>query len=193
MPVQDQLNGLVAHLSRVHTEALLATGNIRLYVPHTTPHDGASATTHATIIDAGGGAFLEAFHKPAASVNVNLASHYGHDWDEPQLHDAAAWVVAKSLGEPFVSLVCICTVRDIQGQSGSISAKKPGPPPHAEDVPGILAALPDQVDAAAFFDVLTGQQDRHLGNYRYDATLRRVGLIDHGFAFTSPGRAQGPP
>ena len=43
--------------------------------------------------------------------------------------------------------------------------------------------MPDDCIAAAFFDSLIGQQDRHRGNYRWDATNEKLGLIDRGFAF----------
>jgi hypothetical protein len=46
-----------------------------------------------------------------------------------------------------------------------------------------LRAGPDDCLAAAFFDSLIGQQDRHRGNYRRDAGNEKLGLIDHGYAF----------
>ena len=46
---------------------------------------------------------------------------------------------------------------------------------------------PPQCRAAAFFDCVVAQQDRHLGNLRWDAATRRLGLYDHGYAFALPG------
>jgi hypothetical protein len=37
--------------------------------------------------------------------------------------------------------------------------------------------------AAGFFDALIGNQDRHAGQFRFDAASGTLGLLDHGFAF----------
>jgi hypothetical protein len=34
---------------------------------------------------------------------------------------------------------------------------------------------------------LIAQQDRHVGNLRWDAPAVQLGLIDHGYAFATPG------
>jgi hypothetical protein len=41
--------------------------------------------------------------------------------------------------------------------------------------------------AVGFFDALIAQQDRHLGNMRWDSGSQRLGLFDHGYAFAVPG------
>jgi hypothetical protein len=46
---------------------------------------------------------------------------------------------------------------------------------------------PDQSLAAAFFDSLIAQQDRHMGNFRWDSATQHLGLFDHGLAFALPG------
>ena len=44
---------------------------------------------------------------------------------------------------------------------------------------------PEEANAAAFFDCLIGQQDRHPGNYL--AQGDRLTLIDHGYSFARSG------
>lgn len=39
----------------------------------------------------------------------------------------------------------------------------------------------------ASFDALIGNQDRHAGQFRYDADERALGLLDHGFSFPVEG------
>ncbi len=43
----------------------------------------------------------------------------------------------------------------------------------------------DDALAAGFFDALIGNQDRRVGQFRYDEANRALGLIDHRFSFPS--------
>lgn len=73
-------------------------------------------------------------------------------------------------------------LRVVDGRLGSFSrgvADSPQPPL------GIVSSA--HLDAAAFFDALTGQQDRHTGNLLVDGS--RLHLIDHGFTFAVTGNA----
>jgi hypothetical protein len=45
----------------------------------------------------------------------------------------------------------------------------------------------DDALAAGFFDALIGNQDRHAGQFRYDADEQALGLLDHGFSFPVEG------
>src|SRR5207244_3944398 len=74
-------------------------------------------------------------------------------------------------------------LREISGEEGSLCLLAEGRP--AVHAPFSIA--PDQITAAAFFDSLIAQQDRHAGNYRWDSQAQRLWLIDHGFSFARPG------
>jgi hypothetical protein len=53
-----------------------------------------------------------------------------------------------------------------------------------------MAACRDARDdalAAGFFDALIGNQDRHVGQFRYHEPNRVLGLLDHGFSFPVEG------
>ena len=76
-----------------------------------------------------------------------------------------------------------CVLRSIEGEWGSLSLGVTGVP--STNQPFITAL--GQVDAAAFFDCLVGQQDRHRANYRWDSGSDHLWLIDHGFCFARPG------
>lgn len=51
-------------------------------------------------------------------------------------------------------------------------------------VEAVRERAPQQWRAAALFDFLTGQQDRHPGNYLWEESTATLTLIDHGFSFT---------
>lgn len=132
-------------------------------------------------------AFLEqsyvGFHKPFAGVKTPNALAYGHHPDEVPINECAAWRLACALGAPFSEIVPPTVLRECGGKPGSLAAKQEGVP-HSRD-PVVQAE--DQAWAAAFFDSLIAQQDRHTGNYRWDAPNHHLGLIDHGYAFALPG------
>lgn len=163
---------------RDQREASLLATAVLAYGRHQTANPGANQTYHV-VLDPG----VTAFHKPFAGIDPTLAHAYGHTPSTPPLSECAAWRLAVAFGPPFDAMVPPCVLREIQGQEGSLSLGVTGVP-HA---PGPFVAAPEQVAAAAFFDALIAQQDRHSGNYRWEAAAGQLHLIDHGFAFARPG------
>jgi hypothetical protein len=143
--------------------------------PAPTSSPGVNATKRLAL---SGGAVV--FHKPFTGVHVANALAYGQTDETPPLHDAVGWRLAVALGEPWLSLVSPCVLRDYAGEDGALSLQASG-------WPGDLAPTlnPTWCLPAAFFDSLAAQQDRHSGNWRWDGT--RLTLIDHGYAFARPG------
>jgi hypothetical protein len=125
----------------------------------------------------------EAFHKPHESLKTSSVSDFGHNQDTPPMHECAAWHFAKALGEEYESLLPATVYRQIEGEWGSLAAKLPGVKP---GTPAFTHA-PDQVNVAGLFDVMIGQQDRHLNNFLWDKASGRLGLFDHGFCFPGDG------
>lgn len=124
-----------------------------------------------------------AFHKPFGGVNVRVASLYGQVADDLPINECVAWQVAKLLGAPWDQLVATTVMRHLGGDWGSLADGRPG-----DKGPQLQAqAPPYQLASAALFDCLIGQQDRHWGNLRL-SPANQLALIDHGYAFPSPGR-----
>ena len=130
----------------------------------------------------------KAYHKPFSGLDQATAVDYGHFGSNGRaiawqpVHEAAAWQLAKRLGGTWRQIVCPCVIREVAGRLGSLSQASPLP------VKGGRVVRSDQFRAAAFFDVLVGQQDRNRGNYFTDGTGGpRVSLYDHGFCFARPG------
>jgi hypothetical protein len=94
---------------------------------------------------------------------VANALAYGQTDETPPLHDAVAWRLAATLGEPWRELVAPCVLRDYASEDGSMSLQ-------ARGWPGDLAPTlnPTWCLPSAFFDSLIAQQDRHAGNWRWD-------------------------
>ena len=55
----------------------------------------------------------------------------------------------------------------------------------------IKRAVPEDALAAGFFDALIGNQDRHAGQFRFDESSGRLGLLDTDSASRSSGRSAG--
>jgi hypothetical protein len=91
----------------------------------------------------------------------------------------AAWRLAHRLGPPYSRLVAPCVLREHEGEAGALSARQYG----LSLTPAPFERVPEDCFAAAFFDSLIAQQDRHRGNYRWDPENDKLGLIDHGFSF----------
>jgi hypothetical protein len=122
-----------------------------------------------------------AYHKTFEGVHVRIAASYGHeDPDQIPINEAAAWRLAAALGEPVSQLVCVCVLRTIHDEPGSLSRHMFGEPWNIA-----LGSIADKATPAAFFDSLIAQQDRHAGNFLTD--LDSLGLIDHGYTFARPG------
>jgi hypothetical protein len=167
-------------------EDLLLRDEIRDYrpAPSSTPHQNST-----NIAELRSGA--RSFHKPLRGVKGKLARRYGHDRLTVGLNECAAWRLAQSLGPPYDELVPTTVLRfhkvdaatrllylEIDDGWGSLSSEQPGnslDPSPLQD--------PAVNDPAAFFDALIAQQDRHHAQYHWDPVTKRLGLIDHGFAF----------
>ena len=122
----------------------------------------------------------DAYFKPIDGIDEETAKDYGHEQPWQPIHEVAAWHTARALGPEWERLVppCVLTVRD--GSLGSLALGKPG----STDGPVLV---PDSdVRSAGFFDALTGQQDRHAGNFLTHNGGKELHLIDHGFAFARP-------
>ena len=179
MSLQDQINALVARQGATAVERDLLTSTVDSY----DATGGGSGETFRVELASG----TVAFHKTFSGVPISLAGCFGHtDPDQVPIHEAAAWRLAYELGDPFRALVCVCVLRTIDGEPGTLSRLVPGSPWRFDDgdTRG-LGALAEQASAGAFFDSLIGQQDRHTGNLFSDGAT--LGLIDHGFAFALPG------
>lgn len=152
--------------------------DVRQRAPHQTANPGANQT-YIVLLEDGS----VAYHKPFAGISVPLATAYGHHPDEVPINECAAWRLAHALGHPWDDLATPCVLRACEGEPGSLCARREGLPHALES----QLSRPDLWIAAAFFDSLIAQQDRHTGNFRWDAATQRLGLIDHGFAFAVPG------
>lgn len=132
----------------------------------------------------GGG---EGYFKPFAGTDTDTASSYGDNTNQQPIHEVAAWQLARNLGPEYASIVAPCAIRQHSGQWGSISLGAHGTVFGAsnEARQQDLRTRPEtrkQLNDAAFFDALIGNQDRHGGNFL--ANHRGITLIDHGFAFS---------
>ncbi|HKZ15741.1 MAG TPA: hypothetical protein VJL81_18035 [Solirubrobacterales bacterium] len=167
------------------TEDLLLRDDIVSYFPAPATTPGANSTNIADLRSG-----MRCFHKPIGGVDVRLAGLYGHVPTSVGLNECAAWRLARFLGSPYDELVPTTILRFHSGKAGigtlyvaadgwgSLADEQVGEAVNPEPV-----TIPACCDPAAFFDALIAQQDRHWGQYRWDAGSRRLGLIDHGFAF----------
>jgi hypothetical protein len=179
MALQGQVNAILAQQGATPIEADLLTSPV---VEHDAAGGGTSETYRVRLASG-----TIAFHKPFTGVDVALADDFGHeDPDQVPVNEAAAWRLAAALGKPVSRLVCVCVLRTIAYEPGSLSLRVPGEPWSVCDGRQAgLSEIPFQAGAAAFFDSLVAQQDRHNGNFFFDGET--LGLIDHGFTFARPG------
>jgi hypothetical protein len=128
---------------------------------------------------------------PISGVRVDLADSFGHEPLNVAMNECAAWRLAQFLGDPYESLVPSTVFRyhhasqadrvrepDLRDGWGAMSARQVG-----TQLDLAPLRIPDINDAAAFFDVLIANQDRNLGNFRWDGPNQKLGLFDHGFTF----------
>lgn len=141
-------------------------------------------------VDLGNG--MVGYHKPLVDIdeeNRLLEREFGQDNPgQQQIHEVAAWRVAERLGRPWSDMVAPCVLREVNGKLGSLSLERAGETCASPIY--VAQETPHDMRAAAFFDALVGQQDRHMGNYLYDRAHKRLTLIDHGFSFAKPGDPQ---
>ncbi|HTX10624.1 MAG TPA: hypothetical protein VME22_18515 [Solirubrobacteraceae bacterium] len=125
---------------------------------------------------------LSAFHKRFHDQDRVLCQQYGHHPFDVPLNEVTAWRLAAAIGNPWRQLLPTAVLRVIDNKGGALINDKKGKVDAA-----VFTEAVSQVDAAAFWDALIGNQDRNMRNFRYDAAHRRLGLIDHGFVFARPG------
>ncbi|MDO8187810.1 hypothetical protein Q5424_10480 [Conexibacter sp. JD483] len=145
--------------------------------PNSTSNPGASLTFHVTF-ESG----RQAIFKPFAGQSSPTCGHYQQDPSEAPVHEVVAWRLAYALGDRWERMVPTAVLRDVPGVGGGVLVNwRDGWP----DWAGAIEAK-DQAHAAAFWDALIGQQDRHRANLRFDPRRRRLALIDNAFAFARP-------
>jgi len=114
--------------------------------------------------------------------------NYGHSPVSTLISECAAWQLAKRLGERWHSLVVPTVLRSVKlpsrhSEVGSLALFRPGEVRKRN----YIHAVPEQAANGAFFDCLSGQQDRNPGNVLWQEERSRIYLIDHGFSFARPG------
>jgi hypothetical protein len=133
------------------------------------------------------GTQARAFFKPANGLSQRSLELFGQTRASCVLAEALAWRLAVALGHPYDRLVAPCVLRFFDAidtdAPGALSLARPGVDGSYEPAD----AAPAQWAAAALFDALSGQQDRHSGNWLWDARSKAMHLIDHGYAFARRG------
>lgn len=188
MPHVDRVRRLVDLQDSHELEKAVLDGEIVAYEPHqTTAAPGINSTFYVELEPD-----LVAFHKPHDGIVPRVARDYGHSLDTPPICECAAWQLAKNLGEPYDRLVAVTVYRaagpvdedPASWKDGSLALKLHGA---AMKGSAVRREARDDALAAGFFDALIGNQDRHAGQFRWDAAHRALGLLDHGFSFPVEG------
>jgi hypothetical protein len=134
----------------------------------------------------------EAFHKPHAGMRVDPAfsapawAFFGHaSAIATGINECAAWRLARAMGAPWNTMVPPAVMRWLPPEGGTIIGGwgpliRKGNGSSGREEP---FKDPSVCKAAALFDALIGQQDRHVGNQRFDPATGVLTLIDHGFSF----------
>lgn len=125
----------------------------------------------------------EAIFKKLGNVKHSTASIYKQDPVEANVHEVVAWRLARAMGDPWEQLVPTAVLRALDEGRGVLMNRRFGD----RDSAAMFQYAAGQAAAAAFWDSLIGQQDRHAGQYKYDSASNRLALIDHAFAFALPG------
>lgn len=161
-PIEDQL---------LHEAAIDVTPNAT--------HDPGSMTTWLVTLESR----REAIFKKLGNVKVEQARLYSHDRVEANVHEVVAWRLAHVMGDPWDQLLPTAVLRTLGDIGpGVLCNRREGSPNRA-----VFYNAKTQAAAAAFWDCLVGQQDRHANQFRFDADKNRLALIDHAFAFARPG------
>jgi hypothetical protein len=179
LPLGDRVANLIGAQGGTPDEDAMLNGGLLYYAPHGTANFGVNST-YAAGID---GVPVRCFHKCFAGVDAAVAHRYGQSPDTPPMNECSGWLLAKALGWPYNLLVPSCVLRELNGDRGSLCMGIEGKPGD----PAPLAGGHPQGLAAAFFDSLIAQQDRHAENYRWEVAISRLHLIDQGYAFARPG------
>lgn len=178
LPLQDRIDELQrATGGGSPLEHLLLGDRVLTIAANNTGNRGASIT-YLVVLESR----RQAIFKPFGGQHPNACANYQQDPFEAITHEVAAWRLAHALGPPWDQLVPTAVLRDLQGPGpGVLINWRRGSPD-----PTVFEQANAQVCAAAFWDALIGQQDRHATNFRYDAEARRLALIDNAFAFARP-------
>jgi hypothetical protein len=133
------------------------------------------------------GAEVRAFFKPANGLRQRSLELFGQTRSSCVLAEALAWRLAVALGPPYAELVAPCVLRFFEtidvDAPGALALARPG----VDESYAPVTEVPGQWAAAALFDALSGQQDRHCGNWLWDREGRTLYLIDHGYSFARRG------
>jgi hypothetical protein len=157
-----------------------------------TTKSGMNSTNLVTFPDG-----TKAYHKPFLGADPTLVADYDQSALSQSINECATWRLARFFGPPYDQLIPVTVLRYIKADAAAIRRD-----PDLKDGWGSLsharsgrhyalpfAGEPDIVDQAAFIDSLIANQDRHPGQYRWDAARRQLSPLDHGFAFPkSAGR-----
>lgn len=178
MDLDDRISNLTA--ATVHGNVIeqdLLLGEVIDIAPVVTGSPGASHPL-LVVMDTRRSAFFKRF----CDQNVGLCAHYGQTRMDPPLNEVTAWRLAYAMGDPWRQLLPTAVLRQLRGHGGALVNDK-----HGRVNGEVFREAEGQVNAAGFWDALVGQQDRNGRNYRYVQSTKRLGLIDHGFAFARPG------
>jgi hypothetical protein len=130
---------------------------------------------------------VSAFFKPANGLRQRSLELFGQTRASCVLAEALAWRLAVALGPPYVNVVAPCVLRFVEAidvdAPGAMSLARPG----VDESYAPAEQVPEQWAAAALFDALSGQQDRHCGNWLWDQGGSALYLIDHGYSFACRG------
>lgn len=143
------------------------------------PASGGIQGARKVALENGWIAYVKAFEP----YNVTKAHPY-HGSDDPcgPLFEAVAWRLADALGGPVAQIVQPVVLRPFEEVLSSVGLGARGKTNQLAAVLPTPAAM-----SAAFFDCLIGQQDRNVGNFKWEPAQRRLGLFDHAFAFARHG------
>ena len=183
--IQDQFDHFITTQGGHPAEDALLVPNVARWRPA-----ALGGTNQGFLVELDGGD--EAYFKPLNGINRRVAQQYRQDPTSAVLHEVAAWRLARELSEPLESLVAPCVLRQIDGidpyAPGALSAihGEPLRAPFA-DVRAVVALDPAGCATGAFFDAVIAQQDRNVGNVRFDYTMGTYRLIDHGYGFARHG------
>jgi hypothetical protein len=179
MSLQDRINRLqAATAGGPPFEQVMLHEDILHTSPNETPNRGVSAT-YVVIFESR----RQAIFKPFGGQHPNACFHYGQDAMEAITHEVVAWRLAYALGPPWEQIVPAAVLRDVPDVGPGVLVNWRAGNPDLS----VLTDATAQAFAAAFWDALIGQQDRHAKNFRYDAERRRLAAIDNAFAFARPG------
>ncbi len=130
---------------------------------------------------------VRAFCKPANGLRQRSLEMFGHTRASSVLAEALAWRFAVALGAPYQELVAPCVLRFFDAIDTDAPAAVSLACSGIDESYAPADEVPEQWAAAALFDALSGQQDRHSGNWLWNHESRAMHLIDHGYAFACRG------